>query len=79
MTFLNEEALADCAILCALSSEMLLQSVASSANSPTNASTNEKGQDLEFLYLKRLKSSIEKGVLAKTHNSSFFNNIFDEA
>jgi len=27
VTFLNDEALADCAILCALNSEMLLQSI----------------------------------------------------
>jgi len=55
VTFLNEESLAECAILCALNSEMLLQTI----NTATTASDEEKNEDLEFVYLKRLKLAIE--------------------
>lgn len=60
VSFLNEETLAECAILSALNSEMLLQSI--------QPNEDEKGQDLEFVYLKRLKYAIENGILSKTGN-----------
>ena len=60
VSFLNEESLAECAILSALNSEILLQSI--------QPNEDEKGQDLEFVYLKRLKYAIENGILSKTGN-----------
>ena len=72
ISFLNDESLADCAILCALNSEMLLQSII------TNSDDQEKNEDLEFVYLKRLKCAIETGVVSKLGNQSFLNSLFDE-
>lgn len=73
VSFLNDESLADCAIHCALNSEMLLQSISSTSNN------EEKNEDLEFVYLKRLKQAIETGVLSKIGNQAFLNSLFDEA
>ena len=69
VTFLNEEAMAECAILCALNSEMLLQSI---------TAEDEKREDLESLYLKRLKHAIEQGVLAKMNDNAFVDSLFSE-
>lgn len=70
VTFLNEEAMAECAIMCALNSEMLLQSI---------TQDDEKTQDLEFMYLKRLKGAIESGILAKANSPSFLEGLFSES
>ena len=72
VSFLNDESLADCAILCALNSEMLLQSISSASNN------EEKNEDLEFVYLKRLKQAIENGVLSKIGDQNYLNSLFDE-
>ena len=56
----------------ALNSEMLLQSI-------TTTNEQEKNEDLEFVYLKRLKGAIENGVLAKLNDQNFVNSLFDEA
>ena len=72
VSFLNDESLADCAILCALNSEMLLQSISSTSNN------EEKNEDLEFVYLKRLKQAIENGVLSKIGDQNYLNSLFDE-
>lgn len=74
VTFLNEEALADCAILCALNSEMLLQSINSGVGGDV-----EKSEDLEFVYLKRLKHAIESGVLPQLGSQAFVDSLFDES
>ena len=43
VSFLNDESLADCAILCALNSEMLLQSISSASNNEEkNSNKNSK-------------------------------------
>ena len=72
VSFLNDESLADCAILCALNSEMLLQSISSASNN------EEKNEDLEFVYLKRLKQAIENGVLSKIGDQNYLNSLFNE-
>ena len=66
VTFLNEETLADCAILSALNSEMLLQTM------------GEANEDLELAYLKQLKKAIESSVMPKLGNSQFFACLFEE-
>ena len=71
MTFLNDDSLADCAIMCALNSEMLLQSVV--------PDSDDKNEDLESLYLKKMKSAIEQGVMSKIANSDYLNSLFDDA
>ena len=63
VTFLNEESLADCAILCALNSEMLLQQV--------NQSAVDKSDELELSYLKRLQSAIETGVVSRLSDNNY--------
>ena len=55
VTFLNEDALANCSILSALNSEMLLQSI---------VADDDKQVDLELVYLRRLKNAIEDGVMS---------------
>jgi len=67
VTFLNEESLANYAILSALNSEMLLQSI----------TADDEKSELELLYLKRLKSAIEDGVLAKLGSNSFVDPLFN--
>ncbi len=67
VTFLNEESLANCAILCALNSEMLLQSI----------TADDEKSELELLYLKRLKSAIEDGVLANLGSNTFVDPLFN--
>ena len=71
MTFLNDDSLAECAIMCALNSEMLLQSVV--------PDPDDKNEDLGLLYLKKMKSAIEHEVLSKLASSDYLNSLFDEA
>ena len=69
VTFLNEESFANYAILNALNSEILLQSI---------TQEHEKSQDLEALYLHRLKLAIENHVIAKLRDDNFLNSNFDQ-
>lgn len=66
VTFLNEDALAESAVLCALNSEMLLQFT-------LNDSGQNKIEELEALYLDRLKVAIEGGVRETVSNTELLN------
>lgn len=68
VTFLNEETLADCAVLSALNSEMLLQTITG----------DEANEDLEMAYLKQLKRAIETSVLPKLSDTQFMSALFDD-
>ena len=57
-------------MLSALNSEMLLQSI--------SQQDSDKNEDLEFLYLKRLKASIENGVRAVGSSRDRLSELYNE-